>query len=108
MYGLRPAHVTACPVSLAHPALSALLTLELLFYYYPLDGPVPRRRSLTSVGVRSAQGVSMADAHEQPLAPLRLLAPLPGFWELRALRRDGGARMTPRGSFWIVATATAD
>jgi hypothetical protein len=51
----------------------------------------------------------MADArHEQTLAHLRLLAGLPGYWELRALRRDGANQMTPRGSFWIVATATAD
>jgi hypothetical protein len=51
----------------------------------------------------------MADAgHEQTLAHLRLLAGLPGYWELRALHRDGGNHMTPRGSFWIVATATAD
>jgi hypothetical protein len=51
----------------------------------------------------------MADApHEQTLAHLRLLAGLPGYWELRALRRDGAKHMTPRGSFWIVATATAD
>ena len=50
----------------------------------------------------------MADAHEQTLAHLRLLAHLPGYWELRALRRDGATRMTPRGSFWVVATATPD
>ena len=50
----------------------------------------------------------MAEAHEQTLAHLRLLAGLPGYWELRALHRDGGNRMTPRGSFWIVATATTD
>ena len=51
----------------------------------------------------------MADArHEQTLAHLRLLAGLPGYWELRALRRDGANPMIPRGSFWIVATATAD
>jgi hypothetical protein len=32
----------------------------------------------------------MADArHEQTLTHLRLLAGLPGYWELRALRRDG-------------------
>ena len=49
----------------------------------------------------------MADArHEQTLAHLRLLAGLPGYWELRALRRDGANPMTPRGSFWVVATAT--
>jgi hypothetical protein len=34
------------------------------------------------------EGVSMADAHEQTLAHLRLLAGLPGYWELRALRRQ--------------------
>jgi hypothetical protein len=50
----------------------------------------------------------MADAHEQTLAHLRLLAGLPGYWELRALHRDGANHMTPRGSFWIVATLTAD
>ena len=51
----------------------------------------------------------MADArHKQTLAHLRLLAGLPGYWELRALRRDGANHMTPRGSFWIVATATTD
>jgi hypothetical protein len=51
----------------------------------------------------------MADArHEQTLAHLHLLAGLPGYWELRALRRDGANHMSPRGSFWIVATATAD
>ena len=45
----------------------------------------------------------MAEArHEQTLAHLRLLAGLPGYWELRALHRDGATRMTPRGSFWIV------
>jgi hypothetical protein len=45
----------------------------------------------------------MAEAgHEQTLAQLRLLAHLPGFWELRALRRNGANRMIPRGSFWIV------
>jgi hypothetical protein len=45
----------------------------------------------------------MDDAsHKQTLAHLRLLAGLPGYWELRALHRGGGARMTPRGSFWIV------
>src|SRR5437763_9664864 len=49
-----------------------------------------------------------SDAHEQTLAHLRLLASLPGSWELRALRREAGSRMTPRGSFWVVATATAD
>jgi hypothetical protein len=27
---------------------------------------------------------------------------LPGYWALRALRRDGANHMTPRGSFWIV------
>jgi hypothetical protein len=49
----------------------------------------------------------MAEAgHEQTLAQLRLLAHLPGFWELRALRRTAGSRMTPRGSIWVVATAT--
>jgi hypothetical protein len=42
------------------------------------------------------------DAHEQTLAHLRLLAGLLGYWELRALRRDGGTTMSPRGSFWIV------
>src|SRR5919199_702136 len=61
-----------------------------------------------SAQVRSAQGVSKAEAHEQTLAHLRLLAGLPGYWELRALRRDGANPMIPRGSFWIVATATAD
>src|SRR5918911_61135 len=50
----------------------------------------------------------MGTAHEQTLAHLRLLASFPGFWEVRALRREAGSRMTPRGSFWIVATATAD
>ena len=51
----------------------------------------------------------MADArHEQTLAHLRLLAGLPGYWELRGLRRDTANHMTPRGSFWIVATATAN
>src|ERR671933_2098366 len=50
----------------------------------------------------------METAHEQTLAHLRLLANSPGFWEVRALRREAGSRMTPRGSFWIVATATAD
>jgi hypothetical protein len=51
----------------------------------------------------------MADArHEQTLAHLRLLAGLPGYWELRALHREAGSRMMPRGSIWIVATATAD
>jgi hypothetical protein len=51
----------------------------------------------------------MAEArHEQTLSHLRLLAGLPGYWELRALRRDGANPMTPRGSFWIAATATAD
>jgi hypothetical protein len=50
----------------------------------------------------------MADArHEQTLAHLRLLAGLPGYWELRALHRDGANPMIPRGSFWIVTTATA-
>jgi hypothetical protein len=49
----------------------------------------------------------MAEApHEQTLAHLRLLAGLPGYWELRALHREAGSRMLPRGSFWIVATAT--
>jgi hypothetical protein len=44
----------------------------------------------------------MADArHEQTLAHLRLLASLPGYWELRALHRAGANHMTPRGSFWI-------
>jgi hypothetical protein len=51
----------------------------------------------------------LADAgHEQTLAQLRLLAHLPGYWELRALHRTGGTHMAPRGSFWIVATATGD
>jgi hypothetical protein len=51
----------------------------------------------------------MADArHEQTLAHLRLLAGLPGYWELRALRRDGANPMIARGSFWIVSTATAN
>jgi hypothetical protein len=51
----------------------------------------------------------MADPrHEQTLAHLRLLAGLRGYWELRALRRAGANHMMPRGSFWIVATATAD
>jgi hypothetical protein len=50
----------------------------------------------------------MADVHEQTLTHLRLLASSPGFWEVRALRRVAGSRMTPRGSFWIVATATTD
>ena len=51
----------------------------------------------------------MADSrHEQTLAHLRVLAGLPGYWELRALHREAGSRMTPRGSFWVVATATAD
>src|ERR671938_2206191 len=50
----------------------------------------------------------MGTANEQTLAHLRLLASHPGFWELRALRREEGSRMSPRGSFWIVATATAD
>jgi hypothetical protein len=51
----------------------------------------------------------MAEAgHEQTLAHLRLRAGLPGYWELRALRRNGATRMTPRGSCWIGATATAD
>jgi hypothetical protein len=49
-----------------------------------------------------------SDAHEQTLAHLRLLAGLPGYWELRALCRKGGNPMIPRGSFWIVATTTAD
>jgi hypothetical protein len=48
------------------------------------------------------------EAHEQSLAHLRLLAGLPGYWELRALHRDGANPMIPRGSFWIVATATAN
>src|SRR5919199_1754619 len=61
-----------------------------------------------SAQVRSAQGVSKAEAHEQTLAHLRLLAGLPGYWELRALRRNGANPMIPRGSFWIVATATAN
>jgi hypothetical protein len=44
----------------------------------------------------------MADArHEQTLAHLRLLASLPGYWELRALHRAGANHMTPRASFWI-------
>jgi hypothetical protein len=50
----------------------------------------------------------MVEAHEHTLARLRLLAHLPAYWELRALHRGAGSRMTPRGSFWIVATSTAD
>jgi hypothetical protein len=49
----------------------------------------------------------MVDAHEQTLAHLRLLAHQPGYWELRALRRNGPKPMMPRGSFWVVATAAA-
>ena len=50
----------------------------------------------------------METAHEQTLAHLHLLASFPGFWEVRALRRETGSRMTPRGSCWIIATPTAD
>src|SRR5919201_11820 len=48
------------------------------------------------------------EARAQTLAHLRLVAGLPGFWELRALQRQGGATMAPRGSFFIIATTTAD
>jgi hypothetical protein len=48
------------------------------------------------------------EARAQTLAHLRLVAGLPGFWELRALRRQGGTRMAACGSFFIVATTTAD
>jgi hypothetical protein len=50
----------------------------------------------------------MVEAHEQTLVHPRLLAHLPAYWELRALHREAGNRMTPCGSFWVMATATAD
>ncbi len=45
---------------------------------------------------------------EQTLAHLRLVACHAGFWELRALHRSGGRAMEPRGSFFIIASKTAD
>jgi hypothetical protein len=36
----------------------------------------------------------MAGAHEQTLAHVRLLAGVPGYWELRALHRAAGHLMT--------------
>jgi hypothetical protein len=44
-------------------------------------------------------------AREQTLTHLRLVASLPGYWELRALQRLDGGRMEPRGSFFIIASA---
>jgi hypothetical protein len=46
------------------------------------------------------------EAREETLAHVRLVAGLPGFWELRALQRLDGGRMESRGSFFrIVAQA---
>jgi hypothetical protein len=45
---------------------------------------------------------------EQALAHIRLVASFPGCWELRALRRVGGNRMTARGSFFLLVTATSE
>ncbi len=50
----------------------------------------------------------MLDGREQTLAHLRLVACHAGFWELRALHRSGGTAMEPRGSFFIIASRTAD
>jgi hypothetical protein len=44
----------------------------------------------------------------QILAHLRLVACHAGFWELRTLHRSGGTAMEPRGSFFIIASKTAD
>jgi hypothetical protein len=49
---------------------------------------------LISAGWPAPKEVPLADAHEQTLAQLRLLAHLPGFWELRALRRAGAQLST--------------
>jgi hypothetical protein len=46
--------------------------------------------------------------HQQTLAHIRLVASFPGCWELRALRRVGGNRMTARGSFFLLVTATSE
>src|SRR5437868_3805634 len=42
------------------------------------------------------------------LAHIRLVAGFPGCWELRALRRLGGNRMSSQGSFFLLATETTD
>lgn len=49
------------------------------------------------------------DDHAQTLAHLRLVVSSAGFWELRALHRAGpGSTMEPRGSFFLIATATKE
>jgi hypothetical protein len=48
------------------------------------------------------------DRREQTLAHVRLVALHPGFWEIRALHRTDTTRMEPRGSFFIIASKTAD
>jgi hypothetical protein len=48
------------------------------------------------------------DQGEQTLAHLRLVASHPGFWELRALQRVDTTHMEPRGSFFMIASKTAD
>jgi hypothetical protein len=48
------------------------------------------------------------DRREQTLAHVRLVASHPGFWEIRALQRTDSTRMEPRGSFFVIASKTAD
>jgi hypothetical protein len=49
----------------------------------------------------------LLDGRAQTLAHLRLVACHAGFWELRALHR-AGSTMEPRGSFFVIASKTAD
>src|SRR6516225_5978547 len=50
----------------------------------------------------------MAEAREATLTHLRLVASLPGFWELRALQRLDGNRMEARGSFFLIVTQAGE
>ena len=48
------------------------------------------------------------DGRDQTLAQLRLVACHAGYRELRALHRSSGKAMEPRGSFFVIASKTAD
>jgi hypothetical protein len=50
----------------------------------------------------------MAEAREETLTHLRLVASLPGFWELRALQRLDGNRMEARGSFFLIVAQAGE
>ena len=90
-------------------APSASRTLRLCDYAVVKHVPVIVGERRNPMFPPSAVSGGLMDDRAQTLAHLRLVASSAGYWELRALHRAGpGSTMEPRGSFFLIATATPE